>query len=176
MKKIDVLIDEEQVQKRVGELGRQISKDYAGGAIHCIGVLKGAFVFMADLIRNLELDEVTCDFLTISSYGDLTQSSGVVKILTDLTVPIENKDILIIEDIVDTGLTLRYMIDNLETRAPKSIRVCSFLHKPEKTRTDIKIDYCGFTVSDQFIVGYGLDAAQKYRDLRYLGFIEGGEE
>ena len=171
MSKTHVLLTQAQIQERVKELGRQITADFAGKRVHCLGVLKGAFVFMADLVRHIDL-EVTTDFLTISSYGDLTQSSGVVKFLTDLTVPIADRDLLVVEDIVDTGLTLRYLLDNLKTRNPNSVRVCTFLHKPESTKIEVPIDYCGFVIPNRFMVGYGLDSMQKYRNLPYLMALE----
>ncbi len=169
---MNVLFTEEQVQQRVKELAKAISKDFDGQPLHCIGVLKGAFVFMADLIRHLELDEITCDFLTISSYGDLTKSSGVVKLVTDLTVPIEGRNVLIIEDIVDTGLTLKYLLENLETRNPKTMKVCTFLHKQAAEQENVQVDYTGFVCPLKFVVGYGLDDAQTLRNLPFVATKE----
>lgn len=169
-KQIEVMYSAEQIDERIREMGRQISEDYQGKEIHCLGVLKGSFMFMADLFRHIEND-LTCDFLTISSYGDQTMSSGVVKLVADLAVPIKDRHVIVIEDIVDTGLTLGYLLDNLKTRLPASISVCSFLSKPTRRRVDVSVDYCGFEIPDKFVVGYGMDAAQKYRNLPYLGVV-----
>ncbi|RJO65152.1 MAG: hypoxanthine phosphoribosyltransferase [Myxococcales bacterium] len=169
---IRVLISEQQIAKRLDELAEVIGRDYKNRKLHCIGVLKGSFIFMADLVRRLPMD-VSCDFLTISSYGDLTKSSGVVKLLTDLTVPIEGKDVLVVEDIVDTGLTLDYLLGNLKTRNPASLRVATLLHKPTNKKIEVPIHYCGFTVPDRFVVGYGLDNRQLQRNLPYIGWVPG---
>jgi len=174
--KISVLISEDKIQARLKEMGKQISEDYKGKRIHALGILKGCYVFMADLLRYIDPSiEVSCDFLTISSYGDQTKSSGVVKLLTDLTIPIDHKDILVVEDIVDTGKTMKYLLDNLNTRSPKSVKVCTFLDKPSRREVEVPTDYIGFEIPNQFVVGYGMDAAQIYRNLPYLGVMEEGE-
>ncbi len=168
---IKVLLSEEQIQTRIAELGKQISDDYRGRDLHVLGVLKGAFIFMSDLVRQIDVT-MTMDFLTISSYGDLTHSTGVVKMLTDVTVPIAGRDILIVEDIVDTGLTLHYLLENLKTRNPASVRICTFLDKPEGSKIQVPVDYTGFVIPNKYVVGYGLDIAQKYRNLPFLGYVE----
>lgn len=173
LNKIEVLISEEDIKKRLKEMAKEISRDYKGMDVHALGILKGSFVFMADLLRYLEPDiNVSCDFLTISSYGNETKSSGVVKFLTDLTIPIENKHILVVEDIVDTGRTMKYLLENLHTRNPASVKVCSFLDKPSRREIEVPTHYIGFTVPSKFVVGYGLDDRQLYRNLPYLGVVE----
>ena len=169
---LDVLFGPEQVQQRVKELGAQIEKDYAGKELVLIGVLKGAFMFISDLARNIDLP-LAVDFIGLSSYGAETESSGVVKITSDLTKPIEGKHAVIVEDIVDTGLTMRYLLDNLATRHPASVRLCTLLHKPSRSRTKIPIDYLGFTIEDRFVLGYGLDVAEKYRNVPFIGVKKG---
>lgn len=165
---LDVLIDEPTLMKRVEELGQEISRDYADKDLAMIGILKGSFIFMADLARALTV-ECTTDFLGLSSYGNAQTSSGVVKITSDLTSPIEGRDVLIVEDIIDTGLTMRYLLNNLATRRPRSIRVCTLLHKPDRTSQDVPIDYKGFTIDDHFVIGYGLDYEDRFRNIRYIG-------
>lgn len=167
---MDVLISKEQIAARVAELGAQIAQDYAGKELVLVGVLKGAFVFVSDLARAIDLP-LTIDFVALSSYGEATESSGVVKITSDLSKPIEGKHVLVVEDIIDTGLTMRYLLDNLATRHPATIRICSMLHKPARARTKIPIDYLGFTIEDKFVVGYGLDAAERYRNLPFIGVM-----
>jgi hypoxanthine phosphoribosyltransferase len=154
----------------VGELGRQIERDYAGKELVLVGVLKGAFVFVSDLARAIDLP-LTIDFVGLSSYGEATESSGVVKITSDLTKPIADKHVLVVEDIIDTGLTMRYLLDNLATRHPASVKICGLLHKPSRARTKIPVDYLGFPVEDKFVVGYGLDAGEKYRNLPFIGVM-----
>lgn len=171
MPKIRTLIDAEKIAARVAELGKQITEDYQGRELVLVPVLKGSFVFAADLARAIDLD-VSIDFLGVRSYGDDTESSGVVQITGDLTKPIEGKDVIVIEDIVDTGLTMAYLFENLETRHPRSVRLASLLHKPARTRVPIDIDYLGFTIDDVFVIGYGLDYAQRYRNLPYIGVVE----
>jgi len=168
-----ILISEEQIRRRIAELGEQITQQYKGRSIHVIGVLKGAFMFMSDLVRVIDLP-MTIDFLSISSYGNLTKSSGVVSLLTDLTIPIEGKDVLVVEDIVDTGLTLRYLLDNMKTRNPNSLRVCALLDKPERREAHVSVDYCGFVIPNRFVVGYGLDGEQFLRNLPYIGAMDEG--
>lgn len=164
------LISEAQIAARNVQLGQEISKFYGGSPIAVICVLKGSFMFAADLVRHISLP-LRMDFLGVSSYGDETETSGAVRITQDLSQPIEGEDILIVEDIVDTGLTLAYLIDLLKARKPKSIRVCSLLHKPARSRVDVNIDFLGFTIEDKFVVGYGLDWAQKCRNLPYIGYV-----
>jgi hypoxanthine phosphoribosyltransferase len=161
----------EQIRERVSALGLQITRDYAGGDLVLVGVLKGSFLFLADLCRAIDLP-MAIDFLGLQSYGDETTSSGVVQITSDLTRPIEGKDVLVVEDIVDTGLTMEYLLENLRLRHPRSVKVCSLLHKPERSVRAVTIDYVGFVIPNAFVVGYGLDYAQKYRNLPYIGVVE----
>lgn len=167
----DVLFSEEEIKKKVIELGEMITKDYAGKDLIVIGVLKGANMFLSDLIRNIDI-RITVDFIDVSSYGASTESSGVVKINKDLDFSIENKNILIVEDIIDTGLTLKYLLKNLRSRNPKSIKICTLLDKPERRKVDIKVDYIGFNIPDEFIVGYGIDYAEKYRNLPFVASLK----
>jgi hypoxanthine phosphoribosyltransferase len=171
MENIRTLIDAEQIAARVREMGQQITKDYAGKEVVLVPVLKGSFVFAADLARAIELD-VSIDFLGLRSYGDGTQSSGVVQITSDLTKPVEGKHLIVVEDIVDTGLSMQYLFENLETRHPASVKLASLLHKPARTQVAVGIDYLGFTIDDVFVIGYGLDFAEKYRNLPYIGVVE----
>ncbi|MBK9071191.1 MAG: hypoxanthine phosphoribosyltransferase [Myxococcales bacterium] len=168
------LISTAQIATRVAELGAQITKDYGelvvAKEVIVIGVLKGSFLFMADLVRHIALP-VYVDFISIASYGDATESTGVVQITHDLTRSIEGKHVIIVEDIVDTGHTVHYLMQNLATRRPASVRLASLLHKPERAERDIKIDYLGFTIPNKFVVGYGLDAAQLWRNLPYIGYV-----
>ncbi|MCA9517510.1 MAG: hypoxanthine phosphoribosyltransferase [Myxococcales bacterium] len=168
-KDLAVLIDEETLQSRILELGKQIAADYEGKDLALIGILKGCFMFLADLSRAIERD-CTVDFLGLSSYGAATTSSGVVKITSDLTRPIEGRDVLVVEDIIDTGLTMRYLLENLGTRRPNSVRVCTLLHKPANARCEVPIDYVGFTIEDHFVIGYGLDYAERLRNIPYIGY------
>jgi hypoxanthine phosphoribosyltransferase len=166
---IETLIDAETIEARCAELGKEITKDYADKEIVIVPVLKGSFVFAADLIRHIDL---TCsiDFLGLRSYEG-TESSGVVQITSDLTKSVDGKHVLVIEDIVDTGLTMQYLLENLETRKPKSVKTVSLLHKPARSKVEVPIDYLGFTIKDVFVVGYGLDFDQKLRNLPYLGVV-----
>lgn len=166
-----VLLSEDAIQKRVRELGGEISRDYDGTEIVAIGILNGSFVFMADLVRAIE-GPVRCEFLGLSSYGDATESSGVVAISKDLGISIETKHVLVIEDIVDTGLTLEYLLKNLATRRPSSLKVASLLSKPARRQVRVDIDYLGFTIEDRFVVGYGLDRAGLHRNLPYIGAVD----
>ncbi len=168
--KVVPLISQREINKKVKELADRISKDYKG-EILVIGILKGAWVFMADLVRRLRIP-VRCDFLTLSSYGSSTQTSGVVKIVSDLTISIKGRDVLIVEDIVDTGITLNYIKELLRLREPSSLKICALLDKPARHRTEIEIDYLGFTVPDKFVVGYGIDYDERFRNLPYIGYIE----
>lgn len=165
------LFSEEQIAARVTELGAAIAKDYEGDKVVLVCVLKGSFVFTADLARAID-GHVHVDFLGVQSYGEGTQSSGVVRITQDLTRNIEGEHVLIVEDIVDTGLTIHHLLDLLRTRKPASIKICSLLHKPARTKIDVPIDYLGFTIEDKFVVGYGLDWAQRYRNLPFIGIVE----
>ncbi len=166
-----VLITEEQIREKAEEIGRQISEDYAGKEITLVGILRGAVPWMADVMKRITLD-MTIDFMAVSSYGAATKSSGVVKINKDLETDIDGKDIIIVEDIVDSGVTLNYLEGYLKSRGAASVKLCSLLDKPEGRRVDIKADYVGFTVDDRFIVGYGLDYDQKYRNLPYITWLE----
>jgi len=168
---VETLISEDRIHARVREMGAQIEREYAGKDLLLLGVLKGSFVFISDLARSIDLP-LSVDFIGLSSYGEATESSGVVKITSDVGKPIENKHVLIVEDIVDTGLTMRYLLDNLATRRPSSVKLCTLLHKPSRARTRIPIHYLGFEVEDRFVVGYGLDATEKYRNLPFIGVIK----
>jgi hypoxanthine phosphoribosyltransferase len=163
----------QQVANRVSELGAQITRDYAGKQLLVVCVLKGSFVFAADLIRTIDLP-LAVEFLGVQSYGDAVSSSGVVRITLDLGCPLAGSDVIIVEDIVDTGLTLSYLLDQLNSRGPRSLAVCSLLHKPARCEKQVNIEYLGFTIEDVFVVGYGLDWAQKYRNLPGIGVVQGG--
>ena len=165
---LDVLIDAATLQKRIAELGVEISRDYADRDLALIGILKGSFVFLSDLSRALSV-ECTIDFLGLSSYGHRTTTSGVVQITSDLTAPIEGRDVLVVEALIDPGLTMRYLLENLATRKPRSIKVCTLLHKPARTQVAVPIDYTGFTIEDHFVIGYGLDYADRFRNVPYIG-------
>lgn len=169
--KIRVLLNEEEVDRRIEEIGRQISKDYEGKEIHLICVLKGGVFFTCELAKRITVP-VTLDFMSVSSYGAGTESSGVVKIVKDLDEPIGGKEVLIVEDIIDSGRTLSYLIDILYKRNPSSIRLCTLLDKPERRVTEVNVDYRGFHIPDEFVVGYGLDYDQRYRNLPYIGVVE----
>ena len=167
----EVLISREQLAEKVAELGAQISKDYEGEDLFLIGILKGSVPFMADLMRAITLD-VEMDFMSVSSYGSGTKSSGVVRILKDLDSDIAGKNVLIVEDIIDSGLTLAYLKEYLAKRNPKSIKIVTMLSKPARRKADLEADYTGFVIDDMFIVGYGLDIDQKYRNLPYISWIK----
>ncbi len=166
-----VMISEEQVTKRIKELAEQISKDYEGKDIHLICILKGSVFFSCDLAKRLTIP-VTIDFMSVSSYGNETVSSGRVRIVKDLDESIQGKHVLIIEDIIDSGRTLAYLMDLLGTRAPESLNICTLLDKPDRRVTDVEVKYVGFEIPDEFVVGYGLDYQQGYRNLPYVGVIE----
>ncbi len=172
---IETYIDRDRLAARVAELGAEITRDYQGRELVLVVVLKGSFVFAADLARAIDLP-LTIDFLGLRSYGDGTESSGVVQITSDLTRPIEGRDVIVVEDIVDTGLTMAYLFKNLETRRPRSVRLASLLHKPARTRVPTRIDYLGFTIDDVFVIGYGLDHAQRHRNLPFLGVVQNRDE
>lgn len=169
-KQVESMLSAAELDECVTQLGRQITEDYAGKKLHVIGVLNGCFIFLADLVREIQLD-MSIDFLGLSSYGDSTKSSGVVRMTQDLSEPIEGKDVLVVEDIVDTGLTMKYLLENLQTRHPSSLSICTLLYKPENLEVDVPVDYKGFTVPDKFVIGYGLDYAQYYRNLPYIGVV-----
>lgn len=171
---IRVLVSEEEVDAKIAELGKKISEDYAGKQVHLICILKGGVFFMCELAKRITVP-VSMDFMCVSSYGDDTSSSGIVRIAKDLDESIQGKDVLIVEDIIDSGRTLYYLMEVLEKRNPNSIRLCTLLDKPERRVKDVKVDYVGFDIPDEFVVGYGLDYAQKYRNLPYIGVVEGLE-
>lgn len=169
--KIRELISEEEIVKRVKEIGSQITKDYEGKSVHLICVLRGSVFFTCELAKRLEIP-VTIDFMSVSSYGDGTESTGRVRIVKDLDDSIEGKEVIIIEDIIDSGRTLSYLMELLATRKPNSVKLCTLLDKPERRVTAVPVDYVGFNIPDEFVVGYGLDYAQKYRNLPYIGVVE----
>ncbi|TMM08691.1 MAG: hypoxanthine phosphoribosyltransferase [Actinobacteria bacterium] len=166
----EVLVTEEQLATRVRELGEEISRDYAGRDVLLVGVLKGAVFFLSDLMRHLEM-ACEVDFMAVASYGSSTDSSGVVRILKDLDVSIEGRDVLIVEDIVDSGLTLSYLLRTMRARQPASLEVCALLTKPERLKVDLPIRYTGFEIPNRFVIGYGLDYAQKYRQLPFVAVL-----
>jgi hypoxanthine phosphoribosyltransferase len=162
-----ILVSAADIQQRVKEIGQAISRDYAGKELLVVGILKGAIIFLSDLVRELTVP-LQLDFMAVSSYGGSTSTSGAVRILKDLEVAVEDKHLLIVEDIVDTGLTLKYLLENLRARQPLSLRTCTLLDKPERRLVEIKVDYCGFCIPDHFVVGYGLDYSQMYRHLPHI--------
>ena len=166
----EILIDEDALSSRVAELGAEVSADYQGRDLLLIGVLKGAVFFMADLMRHIT---VPCevDFMAISSYGDSTDSSGIVRILKDLDINIEGRDVLVVEDIIDSGLTLSYLMRNLESREPASLEVCALMTKPDRREIDVPVRYIGFEIPNRFVVGYGLDFGERYRNLPYVAVL-----
>ena len=166
----EILIDEQSLQQRIAELGREISADYEGRDLLLVGVLKGAVFFMADLMRHIR---VPCevDFMAISSYGASTDSSGIVRILKDLDLNIEGRNVLVVEDIIDSGLTLSYLVRTLEAREPGSLEICTLLTKPERREIDVDVRYVGFEIPNRFVIGYGLDFAERYRNLRFVGVL-----
>ncbi len=168
---LEPLLTAEQIQARITELGAQIARDYAGRNPLLLGVLKGAFVFLGDLMRAIDL-KVGVEFMAISSYGAQTRSSGEVKIVKDLDVPIEGRDLIVVEDIVDTGLTLSYLLANLRSRGAESVRLAALLNKQERRLREVEIDYLGFDIPDAFVVGYGLDFAERYRNLPYIAVLK----
>ena len=174
VKNIRKYLTEEQITERVKAMGEQISRDYGGETVYLICILKGGVFFTCELAKRLKVP-VSMDFMCVGSYGDGTASSGVVRIAKDLDESIENKEVLIVEDIIDSGNTLYYLIDVLKKRNPASMRLCTLLDKPDRRVKDVKVDYCGFEIPDEFVVGYGLDYAQKYRNLPYIGVVEGVE-
>lgn len=167
----EIIFSSEQIAGIVSRLGEQISRDYRGKNLVMISVLKGSLIFMADLMRAVTIP-CSIDFMSVSSYGSGTVTTGEVRILMDLEISLEGKDVLVVEDILDSGMTLSFLLNNLSARHPRSIRLCTLLDKPERRRVDIKADYVGATVPDKFIVGYGLDYAEKYRNLPYIGVLK----
>lgn len=168
---VRVLLTEEEVDRRIQEIGDQISRDYEGKQVHLICVLKGGSFFMCELAKRITVP-VSLDFMSVSSYGSATKSSGVVRIVKDLDEPLKDKDVLVVEDIVDSGRTLSYLLDMLKDRGPKSIKLCTLLDKPERRVVDVHVDYTCFQIPDEFVVGYGLDYDQRYRNLPYIGVVE----
>lgn len=168
--KVSVLLTEEEVDKRIQEIGKQISEDYKGKEIHLICVLKGGVFFMCELAKRIEVP-VSMDFMAISSYGSDTKSSGIIKIVKDLDESITGKDVIVVEDIVDSGRTLTYLLDMLKDRKPNSLSLCTLLDKPDRRVIEVDVAYTGFKIPDEFVVGYGLDYAQKYRNLPYIGIV-----
>lgn len=172
---IRVLLPEEEVDARIQAMGEQISRDYEGKQVHLICVLKGGSFFLCELAKRITVP-VSLDFMAVSSYGSGTESKGVVKIVKDLDDPIKDKDVLVVEDIVDSGRTLNYLLEILRGRGPKSLRLCTLLDKPERRVVDVNVDYTGFQIPDEFVVGYGLDYDQRYRNLPYIGVVEFDKE
>lgn len=168
---IRVLLTEQEVDRRIQQIGDQISKDYAGKQVHLVCVLKGGSFFMCELAKRITVP-VSLDFMSVSSYGKSTKSSGVVKIVKDLDEPLKDKDVLVVEDIVDSGRTLTYLLEMLNDRGPASLKLCTLLDKPERRVKEVKVDYTGFEIPDEFVVGYGLDYDQRYRNLPYIGIVE----
>lgn len=169
--RVEVLLSEEAVDARIKEIGEQISKDYEGKQVHLVGVLKGSVFFLCELAKRITVP-VSLDFMSVSSYGSDTKSSGVVRIVKDLDESIKDKDVIVIEDIVDSGNTLSYLLEMLGDRKPASLRLCTLLDKPERRRKPVHVDYTGFQIPDEFVVGYGLDYDQKYRNLPYVGIVK----
>ena len=169
--RVRVLLSEEEVDAKIKAIGEQISKDYAGKSVHLVCVLKGGSFFMCELAKRITVP-VSLDFMSVSSYGSETKSSGVVRIVKDLDEPLKGKDVIVIEDIVDSGRTLSYLLDMLKARGPKSMALCTLLDKPDRRVIDVKVDYTGFQIPDEFVVGYGLDYDQRYRNLPYIGVVK----
>lgn len=168
---VRVLLTEEEVDKRIQELGDRISKDYAGKQVHLVCVLKGGVFFLCELAKRITVP-VSLDFMSVSSYGKDTKSSGIVKIVKDLDESLQDKEVIVVEDIVDSGRTLSYLLEMLRDRGPKSLRLCTLLDKPDRRVVDVNVDYTGFNIPDEFVVGYGLDYDQRYRNLPYIGIVE----
>lgn len=169
--KIRVLLTEEEVNKKISEVAAQINKDYEGKEVHLICILKGGVFFTCELAKRLTIP-VSLDFMSVSSYGGDTKSSGVIKIVKDLDEPLRDKDVIVVEDIVDSGRTLSYLLDMLKARGPKSMALCTLLDKPDRRVIDVKVDYTGFQIPDEFVVGYSLDYDQRYRNLPYIGVVK----
>ena len=172
MERVEVLLNEEEVDRRIAEIGAKISEDYAGKTVHLICILKGGAPFMCELAKRITIP-VTMDFMSVSSYGAGTSSSGIVKIVKDLDEPLEGKDVIIVEDIIDSGRTLSHLLEVFKSRKPNSIKLCTMLDKPERRVVqDVNVEYVGFRIPDNFVVGYGLDYDQKYRNLPYIGVVK----
>lgn len=167
----EILVTEEEIQKKVKELGEQITRDYQGKNLMLVGILKGAVMFLSDLAKNIRMP-VMIDFMAVSSYGNSTESSGIVRIIKDLDCSVHDKDILIVEDIIDTGLTLSYLTDNLKKRKAKSVKIVTLLDKPERRKVEVPVDYVGFVIPDEFVIGYGIDYAEKYRNLPFVAALK----
>ena len=172
---VEIMLSEQEVDRRIQEIGEQISRDYEGKQVHLVCVLKGGSFFLCELAKRITVP-VSIDFMSVSSYGSSTKSSGVVKIVKDLDEPLKDKHVIVIEDIVDSGRTLSYLLEMLKDRKPASLKLCTLLDKPERRVTDVKVDYTGFEIPDEFVVGYGLDYDQKYRNLPYIGVVKFDEE
>ena len=173
--KVKIFLTEQEVDERIAEIAKQISTDYAGKEVHLICILKGSVFFMCELAKRITVP-VSMDFMSVSSYGNDTKSSGVVRIVKDLDEPLDGKDVLVVEDIIDSGRTLSYMMEILGRRNPRSLRLCTLLDKPERRVKQVEVDYTCFNIPDEFVVGYGLDYAQKYRNLPFIGIVEFVEE
>jgi hypoxanthine phosphoribosyltransferase len=173
--KVSVLLEEAKVTRRIEEMGAEISRDYAGKRIHLVCILKGGAFFMCELAKRITIP-VSLDFMSVSSYGGATDSSGIVRIVKDLDEPLSGRDVIVVEDIVDSGRTLHYLLTLLKDREPASLKLCTLLDKPERRVVEIKADYTGFEIPDHFVVGYGLDFDQKYRNLPYIGIVEQVEQ
>ncbi len=173
MEPTKVLLTADQIQERVGQLAQAVNTEFAGQELVVVGILTGSFIFLADLVREITVP-VVIDFMDVSSYGASTESSGEVRILKDIEIPIEGRNVLVVEDIVDTGLTLRHVVEVLKKRRPQKVKVCVLLDKPSRRQTEFTPDYCGFTIPDEFVVGYGLDYAEKYRNLPDIRVLELG--
>ena len=169
--RVEVMLSEEEVDRRIQEIGEQISKDYAGKQVHLVCVLKGGSFFLCELAKRITVP-VSLDFMSVSSYGGDTKSSGVIKIVKDLDEPLRDKNVIVVEDIVDSGRTLSYLLDMLKARGPQSMALCTLLDKPDRRVIDVKVDYTGFQIPDEFVVGYGLDYDQRYRNLPYIGVVK----
>ncbi len=173
--KVKIFLTEQEVDERIAEIAKQISTDYAGKEVHLICILKGSVFFMCELAKRITVP-VSMDFMSVSSYGNDTKSSGVVRIVKDLDEPLDGKDVLVVEDIIDSGRTLSYLMEILGRRNPRSLRLCTLLDKPERRVKQVEVDYTCFNIPDEFVVGYGLDYAQKYRNLPFIGIVEFVEE
>ncbi|MBZ2174580.1 hypoxanthine phosphoribosyltransferase [Schnuerera sp. xch1] len=167
----EVLLTEDEIQVRIKELGKQITEDYKGKNLILIGILKGAVIFMSELVKNIDMP-ILMDFMAVSSYGKSSTSTGIVRIIKDLDYSVEDMHILVVEDIIDTGLTLSYLTDNLKKRGPKSVKIVTLLDKPERREVNVHVDYSGFNIPDEFVVGYGLDYAEQYRNLPYVAALK----
>ncbi|MCF6464564.1 hypoxanthine phosphoribosyltransferase [Clostridium sp. Cult2] len=167
----EILLTEEEIDAKIKELGKQITEDYKGKNLMLVGILKGAVMFMAELAKNIDMP-ILMDFMAVSSYGNSSTSTGIVRIIKDLDCSIHDKDILIVEDIIDTGLTLSYLTDNLKKRGAKSVKIVTLLDKPDRRKADVPVDYRGFSIPDEFVVGFGLDYAEKYRNLPYVAALK----